>query len=166
MKKSILFAAVILLGACSSEPEKIHLRTEKGPRKEASQVDANSMMTMDIQGMTCEMGCGGSIRKELKGTGAVARVKYDFVEGEKTQKAYISFDSSKISAEEIIDIVEKMNEEQFSVGKHSVEKIEDDAEVKSTTKTNSSSEDASLEMDESGFQMPNLINLLKDLVVH
>jgi copper chaperone CopZ len=165
MKSFTLISAVILLGACSSEPEKIHLRTEKGPRQEVSDVAANSLMTMDVQGMTCEMGCGGSIRKELKGTGAVARVRYDFVEGEQTQKAYISFDSTKITAEEMVDIVEKMNDQQFSVGKYAVKKLE---EEKDNTPTKSAPDDteASLEMEESGFQLPNLINLLKDLVVH
>lgn len=165
MKSYILFATVILLGACSGEPKKIHLRTEKGPRQEASNIEANSLVTMDIQGMTCEMGCGGSIRKELKGTGAVARVRYDFVEGEKTQKAYVSFDSTKITAEEMIDIVEKMNDEQFSVGKHRVERIESSNES-TTTKSTSNESETSLKMEGSGFQMPNLINLLKDLVVH
>jgi copper chaperone CopZ len=165
MKKITLIAIVILLGACSSEPEKIYLRTEKGPHQVVTYVKANSMLTMDIQGMTCEMGCGGSIRKELKGTGSVARVRYDFVEGEETQKAYISFDSNKITAEKMIDIVEKMNDQQFSVGKYSVEKLDEETD-NITTKSAPDDSEASLEMDESGFHMPNLINLLKDLVVH
>lgn len=166
MKTVTLLAAVVLFGACSGEPEKIHLRTEKGPRKEVSNVEANSLLTMDVQGMSCEMGCSGSIRKELKSTGAVARVKFDFVEDADVQKAYVSFDSSKITAEEMINLVEKMDDNKFSVGKHSVQKLEkSDVDSETTSKPASDDTEASLEMNEGGFEMPNLLHLLKDLVV-
>lgn len=164
MKSISLIAGIILLSACSSEPKKIHLRTEKGVQTETVNVDANSMLTMDIQGMSCEMSCGGSIRKALKETGAVERVRYDFVEGEKVQKAYVSFDSSKISADEMINIVEKLNDQQFSVGKNSVKKI-DDTSQSSTSESSNDASDANIEMNEGGFHIPNLIHLLKNLVV-
>ncbi len=161
---SILFASALIIGACSSEPEKIHLRTEKGPRNEnGKHVDANSMMTVEIQGMTCEMGCGGSIRKELKGTGAVARVQFDFEEGRKKQTAMVSYDSSKITAAEMIRLITTMNDKQFSVGKNTVEPISKD--VTTDRSSSKESKEPEVELEETRIEMPNLINILKDLVV-
>lgn len=161
---SILFASALIIGACSSEPEKIHLRTEKGPRNEnGKHVDANSMMTVEIQGMTCEMGCGGSIRKELKGTGAVARVQFDFEEGRKKQTAMVSYDSSKITAAEMIRLITTMNDKQFSVDKNTVEPISKD--VTTDRSSSKESKEPEVELEETRIEMPNLINILKDLVV-
>ena len=69
---------------------------------------------LEIKGMTCEMGCGGSIRKALKETGGVERVQYDFVEGRKKQIALITYDAAKIDAQKMIQLIQTINEKQFT----------------------------------------------------
>lgn len=160
---AFLFIGALMISACSSEPEKVHLRTEKGPRTTASKVTPNSQMTVEIEGMTCEMGCGGSIRKELKGTGGVSRVQFDFEEGRKKQTAIISFDSNKVTENEMITIITKMNDKQFSVGKHSSESLEISSE--SHPVSSNGEEKSTVDLEESRIQLPNLINILKDLIV-
>jgi copper chaperone CopZ len=164
MKQLALLFVLVFLASCSGEPEKIHLRTEKGPRQEATPVNANTLMTMEVEGMTCEMGCGGTIRKGLKGTGAVARVRYNWVEGEDVQKAFVSYDSNKVSEKELIDIVSKLNDRQFSVSAHSTMPLEEET---GATPEKSVSEDteSTLDMSEDGFEFPNLVNILRDLIV-
>jgi copper chaperone CopZ len=160
---SVLFIGLLVISSCSSEAEKIHLRTEKGVQEQAAKVDANAMLTVEIKGMMCEMGCGGSIRKELKSTGAVARVQYDFVEEREVNTAMISYDSTQISAAEMLKRIQKMNDKQFTLGKQKVEAL---TESKSDSKAAGSNDDASVNMEESTFRIPNLLNILKDLVVH
>ena len=76
---------------------------------------------MEIEGMTCVMGCGASIRKELYTTKAVSSVEFDFKEDRKINTAKIAFDSAKISIDEMVSIISNMNEKQFSLGKISEE---------------------------------------------
>jgi copper chaperone CopZ len=162
----VAFSAVVVLGACSSEPKEILLRTEKGVKETKAPVAANRVLTMEIEGMTCEMGCGGSIRKELKATGAVARVEFpNFKEGAKVQTARVSFDTNKITADEMIKIVTTMNEKQFTVGKTSSEVIDTPVGSSSTEATDDSKEDQKVEIVETSYSMPNLLDILSGFVL-
>lgn len=165
MKKTAIAVCTLLLFSCSSEPEVIHLRTEKGKKETKAPVAANRVLTMEIEGMTCEMGCGGSIRKELKATGGVARVEFvDFKEGAKVQTAKVSFDTNKITVDEMVNIVSTMNEKQFTVGKTSSEAI-DAPTATTTTSTPADSEEDKVKISETTFQMPNLLDILSSFVL-
>lgn len=161
MKKvSFLILFVFSLG-CSSEPEVVHLRTVKGPRKEKTVVETNQLMTIQVEGMTCEMGCGGSIRKALKATGAVERVSFDFVEGRKIQQASIYLDSTKVSSDELEKIIRTINEKQFKTYQRSTEAL-----TASTNTSNSpASEKKKVEMNEELIAVPNLLDLLTGFVL-
>lgn len=167
MKKlSILFSGVLILSACSSEPKEVLLRTEKGTTEEKkAPVHSTAVLTMEVEGMTCEMGCGGSIRKELKATGGVERVKFDFVEGAEKQKTYVYFDEAKVSEKELKEIVTSMNEKQFSISSSNKGKVEKASDI-SVESSTSSDEEVIVKMDEDNFQLPNLLGILKDLVLN
>lgn len=157
----VLFT-LLLLGACSSEPAVKHLRTERITTGKNVKIIPNHILTLEIEGMTCEMGCGGSIRKELKASGGVSRVEFDFVEGRKVQSARISYDDKKVSPNEMIKIVSKMNDKQFKVGKSSTENL--DQSMNSTDEETPDSEEQNVEISESGFAIPNLIDILSGII--
>jgi copper chaperone CopZ len=116
MKNQILFTLLVFfVCSCSSEPEVVHLRTVKHNDKKKAEVKANCTALIDIKGMSCEMGCGGSIRKALKATKAVARVSYDFMEGREVQVAKIEFDSTQLNTKQIETIISELNDQQFKV---------------------------------------------------
>lgn len=113
--------------------------------------------------MTCEAGCGGSIRKELKATGGVSRVQFDFVEGREVQTAKVSFDKDKVTLDQMIKIITTMNEKQFTVGKTSSEAIND----VSTTTTESSTvkeTEEKVSMSDAQIELPNLIGILSEVI--
>ena len=115
MIRSLLFFSLLgLFVACNSTPETIVLRREKGQKTLKTKVIGTKKMTTEIEGMTCEMGCGGSIRKALKETGGVERVQYDFVEGRKKQVALITYDAAKIDAQKMLQKIQTINEKQFT----------------------------------------------------
>lgn len=162
-RMAIFISSVLVLGACSSEPKVIHLRTEKVNTKKVNTVAANHILTMEVKGMTCEMGCGGSIRKELKASGGVARVEFvNFDENKKVQTAKVSFDNTKITADQMVKIITTMNEKQFKVGKTSSEIIETTSSTVSETPSDSKEE--TVEISESNFVLPNLIDILVGIV--
>ena len=159
---TLFFSAFLVLSACSSEPNVVLLRTEKKHTAVKPVVLANRLLTLEVEGMTCEMGCGGSIRKELKATGGVERVEFDFVEGKKIQTAKISFDKDKISADEMVAIVTKMNDKQFKVGTMRSEAIE----VPISTGSVKANADApeKIKISTSTYTLPNLMDILSSFV--
>jgi copper chaperone CopZ len=159
-----ILSLTLFLSACSSEPTVVHLRTEKGKKEVKIPVNANRSLTMEIKGMTCEMGCGGSIRKELKATGGVSRVEFDFVEGRKVQTAKISFDTNKITADAMVKIISTMNDKQFTIGKSSSEALETSLSTSSTSET-VDSENETVELYEQSYTMPNLLNILSGFFI-
>ena len=112
--KYLFISLVVVFSACNSTPETIVLRREKGQKTLKTKVIGTKKMTTEIEGMTCEMGCGGSIRKALKETGGVERVQYDFVEGRKKQVALITYDAAKIDAQKMLQKIQTINEKQFT----------------------------------------------------
>lgn len=68
----------------------------------------------EITGMMCEMGCGGSIRKELRATGGVSRVYYEFVEGRKAQIINVQFDNKLITSTALLAKINSINNKQFT----------------------------------------------------
>ncbi len=120
MKKCFYVLPIIsLFFSCSTEPKEILVKREHVTVTNTKQVIADKMVEMEISGMSCEMGCGGSIRKALKETGGVHRVQYDFVEGRTKQTAKISFDSKLVNVDQMVKLIEELNDQQFSVGKTS-----------------------------------------------
>jgi copper chaperone CopZ len=173
MKHSIFLglATVLVLGSCSSAPEKKIISVEKKViYKKLDPVHANRKLAIEVSGMTCEHACGGSIRMALKETGAVDRVSYDFESGRKTNTAYITFDKSKISADKIISIIEKINDKQFTTGKSSSTDIETStkSESPSTTTTTVVTETKTTKVDvavpETSWEMPNIFEFFSHLL--
>lgn len=110
--RNLLFIGLIMtLFACNSNSSN-EVKKQVAPVITAK---ANKTIHLDIEGMVCEMGCGSSIRKALKNTHAVTQCSFDFKEDRKQNMATISFDSTQISTNKIIALVEKLNDGQFNV---------------------------------------------------
>lgn len=116
MKK--FFCVVVLLASfvsCSQPEQKVEV-TKKVEKTEAPIiVKANKKISLNIEGMVCEMGCGSAIRKALKDTKAVDRCSFDFKDERKVNVATISFDSTAISQAKIVSIISSLNDKQFKV---------------------------------------------------
>ena len=106
---------LLLTASCGGSGEKKILSIEKKEViKTPEKVAVNRELSVDIAGMTCEQGCGGTIRMALKETGAVDRCSFDFKEGRTVNTAYITFDKDKISPDKILSIIAKLNDKQFT----------------------------------------------------
>lgn len=160
---SLFFALVFT--ACSSEsPKEVLLRTEKGKITAKKKIHSDRLLTLKIQGMTCEMGCGGSIRKELKATGGVQRVTFDFVEGRAVQTAMVFYDSKRVSDKQLTAIVSTMNEKQFNIKGESVRPVQSNDVVNTTVDVPASdSKEKTVEMSEPNVILPNLFDILSGL---
>lgn len=171
MKKFLIASTLLLsLAACNSAEENV-IDQVKTPELSVPvvDVDANRVLTMEIDGMVCQMGCGGSIRKELKATGGVSECEFDFEDGRKTNIATVAFDKELISADEIVAIVSKMNDKQFTVGQTSTESMEEipgHENINETEETSTSDNESIVSVETSSFEFPNLLELVSNLLVH
>lgn len=160
--RSILFSFILLLLSCSGESNVVHLKTVKGKQHSPQvNVSPNKLLTVGIEGMSCEMACGGSIRTNLKLTGGVARVQYDFEEGRAVQTAFISYNNEKISEEEILSIIESINEKQFKTHNHSTQEIDSAVNTSDSPADNGTSK---VDVAERNYRIPNLFHILSNII--
>jgi copper chaperone CopZ len=165
--KSSFFVSILALNfySCSSSSEKTEISTQK---EEIIPVIANKMLELEIEGMMCEMGCGGSIRKALKETGGVEQCSFDFDDEEEWNKAYIKFDKDKISPDKIISLIEEMNENQFTTRNPKTENYTSSVTIKDekqgSTNAASSEEKNPIKMNNYTFSMPNLLDIFSSIL--
>ncbi len=112
-------ALIALVLSCSQEAPKtriekdVHGQVDTG--EQLPDVKADRLLVVDLEGMVCEKGCGGSIRAELYSSNAVKEVSFDFDEERTVDVARVAYDRNKISADKIVAIIAAANEGQFDV---------------------------------------------------
>ena len=78
-------------------------------------MQANAIQEIGVQGMVCQMGCGGSIRKALKETCAVERVEVNYIDTLEEQTIKVYYNKAKISPQQMLHILANVNDKQFTV---------------------------------------------------
>ncbi len=163
MKIYLLLTVVTLfVFGCSSEEKKVFLRKESHKEIKPNSVKANRILTIEIEGMTCVLGCGASIRKELFSTNSVNSVEFDFKEGREVNTANIAFDKDKITVDEMIKLITTMNEKQFKVGKTTSSDFNSPKQNSENTisKPVSNLEESTIKASSSKIEMPNFLDLI------
>jgi Cu+-exporting ATPase len=119
--------AVIVMSACNGEKaERPMPAIEYITNLDA----AESKAVLEIEGMMCEHGCVASIKQKVSALAGVNSIEIDFEE----DLATVTFDPSKISEKEIITEIQRINDEQYTVTKATVE------QAKTATKATSMKE--------------------------
>lgn len=88
---------------------------------------SQSKATLEIEGMTCEHACVTTIKNKVSALAGVSDIEIDFEES----RAIVSFDPAKISEKEIITEIQRINEEQYTVTKATVEQAKTSAKASS-----------------------------------
>lgn len=167
MKSSVVLSILaLLLISCSGGGNSLPQSETARASKEIVKVKGNRLLTLEIEGMTCVMGCGGSIRKELNNTNAVESCDFDFETGRAKNIAKISFDKNKITVDEIIKIVSHMNKGQFKVHRNSSEDIS--VNIKTRVEDIPQDEDASegnLKVSAMQIESPNFLDVIANFLL-
>lgn len=112
-------AMIALVLSCSEAAPKTRIEKHQNPETETGEqlpnVKADRLLVVDLEGMVCEMGCGGTIRAELYASNAVKEVTFDFDEERTVDVAKVAYDRNKISADKIVAIIAAANDGQFNV---------------------------------------------------
>ena len=156
-----VFAVAIVFTACSDKNKVVESSTTEVNVEKKIPVNANRLLTMEVEGMVCKMGCGGSIRKSLNATHGVAEVKFDFEEDRVIDVATISFDKNIVTVDEMIKIVSEMNDGQFRVGEISSKDLHEVITNENSEMT--SAEEPMIEVSSSRVEIPNLLDLFSSI---
>jgi len=105
-----LLFSLLFLAACNNAT----INKKVSENKPATSNVANTKLALNVNGMVCKMGCGGSIRKELLATNAVEKVEVDFVEDKESQLITVYYNNSLSSKEKLLKVINEMNDKQFT----------------------------------------------------
>jgi copper chaperone CopZ len=147
----LIWMLTLMLAACqtSSSAENKEITDEDIART----VEATHIAEIEVTGMTCEMGCGGDIRKALRNTGGVSKVDFDFESDRDVNIARVQFDNFTIQQEELRKVISALNKGQFTVGEIQTSPILSGEGIKENKKNNDSG---------SGMQMNTQLFSLTD----
>lgn len=95
-----LLISALLLMSCGEKTEKKEVTPETVTTKEV----ALKNIEVDIEGMTCEIGCARLIQSKLSKIEGVTYTKVSF----EAKKGQFSYDENQISSEELIHKIEKI----------------------------------------------------------
>lgn len=163
MKRFIYIVAISSFAvSCAQEESGDVSSSDATAEMQKAEPTANKRMIMEIDGMTCEMNCGGAITNALKETEGVTDVEIDFEDGRQTNVARVSFDSKMVTPEEMTKAVTDLFEHQYKVGTTSVEDLT--AEVEIQEESTSDDELTVVDASTSFIELPNLMDLFSDLL--
>jgi copper chaperone CopZ len=113
MKLVLLPILFLLVISCSqTKTPKLEMKPQA---KVCKIVVPNTIISLGVKGMVCQMGCGGSIRKALKATCAVERVEVNYLDSLEEQTIKVHYDRQKIAPKQMLQILSQINDQQFSV---------------------------------------------------
>lgn len=112
----VLFAAIILLGCGRTE---VNTAVIPGIERVVNEVSISTgtpvtMADLGIEGMSCEMMCGGSIRKALAALGVDA-TEIKMNEGDGPDHAIVTYNEAKVTDAQMVEAIQKLYDGQYKV---------------------------------------------------
>lgn len=114
IKSLVALALIAGLAACNSTPKEEIATEETIEVVEMAAVTPNASTTLDVEGMTCEMGCKAAIEKHLSKTAGVAKCEIDFDKA----VAVVDYDNTIITEEQIIAEIGEVANHAYSAKPH------------------------------------------------
>ena len=113
MKTFLYIFAIGFLFSCQGK--NVSVKKKENSQQQVITVHANSQVEFEVEGMVCQMGCGGRIRKALKETCAVERIEVNYKDTLEEQTIKVYYNKAKISPQQMLHILANVNDKQFTV---------------------------------------------------
>lgn len=106
MSKKVLFAGLLFISiffvSCKTNVEKEEIDTTTKSEKILA-ADLKKV-ALNIEGMTCEIGCARTIQSKLSKTEGIKFAEVNF----EKKKGMVEYDANKVSEKEIVQVVEQI----------------------------------------------------------
>lgn len=153
MFKSTLFALFgVLLFTCTPK-EDVNIVF-----KEATASVDKTVARIGVEGMMCEIACGGKIRKELSELKGVASADVEFVDGQPTNYAVVEYNPNLISEAEMVQCVNGIAD-----GLYHVKEVEVTHYIPTANAEGGSEETSEVNMSIDGIRLPGITDLINGL---
>jgi periplasmic mercuric ion binding protein len=154
----IVFTLLIFI-SCQNEVEKTKKNIEISIEKKVIEGDENSTTaSMNIEGMTCAMGCAKTIEKKLKALEGVSFAEVDF----ESKIATVEYDDKLVDENKLLATVNEIHDGQYQVEKMTIEQqVKKSSNTNSEINTNNNSNQKKEELSFNySFQLPNIFDAI------
>lgn len=154
MRVALIISVVFLfLGSCS-EREKVNVVIEE----RVSDVE-KTVAKIGVEGMMCEIACGGKIRKELSEVKGVSCAKVTFEEGDSINYAIVHYNPSLVNEQELIKTINGISDGKlYKVSDMLITRFAPSATFNETANSDG------VNMRTPSFEVPNIVGILYRLV--
>lgn len=165
-----LFAGMVACNSSDASEKQVEKKENKeevaGNGEQLPKVKADRMLVIELEGMVCKMGCGGSIRADLYASNAVELVEFDYSDENPIDVARVAYDRDKITADEIVKIISETNDGQFVVKSTKSEPFvsEQVGVNESSSEKRIKSTKVSVKASSSSFDIPDLFDLFSFVI--
>jgi copper chaperone CopZ len=122
---------------------------------------------LGIEGMSCEMMCGGSIKKALAKLPGIASTEIQFIEGDERDHAIVTYDGTKVSDTEMVEAIQALHDGQYKVLSVTITKqVLGTAASTEAANEQQEEEGVSVSLPSSDVLLPSIITLLTSVFRH
>ena len=100
----ILLFVVLVFTSCKNKVEDQSINDNNSVKSEKLAVADVKKVSLNIEGMTCEIGCARTIQSKLSKTEGIKFAKVNF----EKKNGIVEFDANKVSEKEIVSVVEQI----------------------------------------------------------
>ena len=158
---------VLLLSACSSGSTDVQQAAAEvaGVARVVNEVVITqgtpvTFADLSISGMSCEMMCGGAIKKALAQVQGVSTTEIKFVEGDENDHAIVTYDPDQVNDAQLVEAVQKIHDGQYKVVAVAVTKQEKGDGAASEDGEAAEAADAKVNAELPALRLPSLLELL------
>lgn len=166
MRTSHLLSLFIgLLAACSTgtpgvQETALASNIERVVVEEMVNGSAGTIADLSIDGMSCEMMCGGSIKKALAKLPGVNSTEIRFIEGDENDHAVVDYDASKVSDADMVEAIQSLHDGQYKVvSVHITKRVPSAGGVSASTKKAEETKQVSV-INPTAIVVPGILGLL------
>lgn len=148
----ITFAAVALIIGCDQAEEVNVTYTEKEAKVE------KTVAKIGVEGMMCEIACGGKIRKELSELDGVANASIDFSNDNQVNFALVEYNPGKVNEKDLANCINSISDGKlYSVSEMEVTHFAPGASLTRAV----GSDDVNMS---NGFELPGISDILRSFL--
>ncbi len=112
--KNLLYILPLILLSCNTESSEVNTEIQKVEIAKKD-IKADTEIKIEIEGMTCEMGCVTTIRNKVNRMKGVTKFDMDFDVERSSDFSTIQFDSRVVSSDDIKNRIEGIAQGIYSV---------------------------------------------------
>ncbi len=151
LRNALFLSLIAVVFACNSGS---NVRIEHS--EQVAQAE-KTVAKIAVDGMMCEIACGGKIRKELSEMQGVANASIEFTEGADLNYALVEYNPDLVKEDQLIACINTISDgDLYAVKQMEVIHYSPSEEIEQGATT-----EDDIEMSESAFQMPGISDLIQ-----